>query len=167
MNDWTNNLKNVYDLVFSWDILNFRIFEVLLIFSSWFMMFYKSLFRKSEIILNLRIFEVFNLTVILLFFKKFFQCLFIFERERQRETECERRRGRERGRHRIQNRLQVLSCPHRARRWPELTNQEIMTRAEGRRLTNWPTQAPQFDNFFFKVLLVIFIFFLSRIFKNY
>ena len=33
---------------------------------------------------------------------------------RQRETGCERGRGRERGRHRIGNRLQALSCQHRA-----------------------------------------------------
>ena len=32
----------------------------------------------------------------------------------QRETEHERGRGRERGRHRIGNRLQALSCQHRA-----------------------------------------------------
>ena len=34
----------------------------------------------------------------------------------ERETEHEQGRGRERGRHRIQSRLQVLSCRHRARR---------------------------------------------------
>ena len=33
---------------------------------------------------------------------------------RETETECEWVRGRERGRHRIQSRLQVLSCQHRA-----------------------------------------------------
>ena len=49
---------------------------------------------------------------ILFFLFKMF--LFIFERERHREQE--RERGRERGRHRIQNRLQALSCQHRARR---------------------------------------------------
>ena len=35
----------------------------------------------------------------------------------QIETEHEWGRGRERGRHRIQSRLQALSCQHRARRW--------------------------------------------------
>ena len=47
----------------------------------------------------------------LFFFKKKL-CLFL----RQRETEHERGRVRERGRHRIWNRLQTLSCQHRARR---------------------------------------------------
>ena len=42
----------------------------------------------------------------------FFSCLFIFERE----TECKRGKGRERGRHRIQSRLQAMSCQHRAQR---------------------------------------------------
>ena len=46
---------------------------------------------------------------------KFLKCLFLFDRERERETEHERGRGRERGRRGIQNRLQALSCPHRAR----------------------------------------------------
>ena len=40
------------------------------------------------------------------------QCLLILETE----TEREQGRGRERGRHRIWNRLQALSCQHRARR---------------------------------------------------
>ena len=35
---------------------------------------------------------------------------------RQRETEHEQGRSREKGRHRIRNRLQALSCQHRARR---------------------------------------------------
>ena len=35
---------------------------------------------------------------------------------RERGTECKWGRGRERGRHRIQSRLQALSCQHRARR---------------------------------------------------
>ena len=43
-------------------------------------------------------------------FKKY---LLIFEREREREREWGS--GRERWRHRIQSRLQDLSCPHRAR----------------------------------------------------
>ena len=46
----------------------------------------------------------------LLFFKK---CLFNFK---ERETEHEQGRGREREGHRIQSRLQALSCQHRARR---------------------------------------------------
>ena len=47
----------------------------------------------------------------------FFKRLFIFERETDRQTgRCERGRGRERGRHRIGNRLQAPSSPHRARR---------------------------------------------------
>ena len=44
-------------------------------------------------------------------FKNFFLLIFIFERK----TEHEWGRGRERGRHRIQSRLQALSCQHRAR----------------------------------------------------
>ena len=40
--------------------------------------------------------------------------MFIFERERERESEHEQGRGRQRGRHRIQSRLQALSCQHRA-----------------------------------------------------
>ena len=43
-----------------------------------------------------------------------FLYLFIFER--QSETKWDWGRGRERGRHRIGNRLQALSCQHRARR---------------------------------------------------
>ena len=46
------------------------------------------------------------------FFLTFLFILFL----RQRETEHERGMGRERGRHRIGNRLQALSCQHRARR---------------------------------------------------
>ena len=48
--------------------------------------------------------------------------VFIFEKERQREKERERERpdtsggGAERRRHRIWNRLQALTCQHRARR---------------------------------------------------
>ena len=44
----------------------------------------------------------------------FFNVLFIFLR--QGETEHEQGRARERGRHSIRNRLQALSCQHRARR---------------------------------------------------
>ena len=40
----------------------------------------------------------------------FFNVLFL----RDTETECEWVRGRETGRHRIRNRLQALSCQHRA-----------------------------------------------------
>ena len=47
------------------------------------------------------------------FFKNIFKCLFIFW-EHERETECEQGRGRERWRHKIQSRLQALSCQHRA-----------------------------------------------------
>ena len=43
--------------------------------------------------------------------KKVNVCLFL----RERETEHEHGRGRERGRHRIQSRLQALSCQRRAR----------------------------------------------------
>ena len=37
-----------------------------------------------------------------------------FLRERERERECKWGRDRERGRHRIQSRLQALSCQHTA-----------------------------------------------------
>ena len=33
---------------------------------------------------------------------------------KERKTECEQGRGRERGRHRVQSRLQALSCQHRS-----------------------------------------------------
>ena len=56
-----------------------------------------------------------DVVYIYLFILIFF-LMFIFERERERETEHEWRRGRERGRHRIQSRLQALSCQHRTRR---------------------------------------------------
>ena len=49
------------------------------------------------------------------FFHNFFN-IYLFLR--QRETEHEWGRGRERGRHRIRNRLQALSCQHRARHGP-------------------------------------------------
>ena len=49
-----------------------------------------------------------------LFYFYFFFNVYLFLG--QRETEHERARGRERGRHRIRNRLQALSCQHRARR---------------------------------------------------
>ena len=45
----------------------------------------------------------------------FFLQMFIFERERERQAECQCLRGTERGSHRIQSRLQALSCQHRAR----------------------------------------------------
>ena len=45
-------------------------------------------------------------------FKKFFLCLFTFERGSMNEQE----KGRERRRHRILSRLQALSCQHRDRR---------------------------------------------------
>ena len=40
--------------------------------------------------------------------------MFIFERERESTCVCKWGKGRERGRHRIRNRLQALSCQHRA-----------------------------------------------------
>ena len=53
-----------------------------------------------------------------------------------RDREHEQGRSRQRGRHRIQSRLQALSSEHRAPRGPELTNREIVTRAEVRHLTD-------------------------------
>ena len=50
------------------------------------------------------------------FFFNFLRYLIIFEREKERERERERENqgGAERGRYRIQSRLQVPSCQHRA-----------------------------------------------------
>ena len=57
-----------------------------------------------------------------------------------RETEHEQGRGRGRGRHRIWSRLWAVRTGPDA--GLELTDREIMTWAEVRRLTNWATQAP-------------------------
>ena len=60
------------------------------------------------------------------------------------ETQCEWGRGRERGRNRIQSRLQVPSCQHRARRgaWThELWHHDLN---RSRTLTGRATQAPLF-----------------------
>ena len=59
-----------------------------------------------------------------LFFLIFFN-VYLFLR--QRETEHEQGRSRERGRHRIQSRLQALSCKHRARCGAQTQNHEITT----------------------------------------
>ena len=56
--------------------------------------------------------ETFLINFILFYFFNFFN-VYLFLR--QRETEHEWRRVREKGRHRIWNRLQALSCQHRAR----------------------------------------------------
>ena len=74
-----------------------------------------------------------------LLLKNFF-LMFIFER--WRKTEHEQGRGRERGRHRIQSRLQSLSCQHRARCWFKLMNCEIMAWAKFGWLADLATQAP-------------------------
>ena len=58
----------------------------------------------SIIYWELVIYQVLDLPFFFLFL-----CLFIFERQ-----STSRGRGRERGRHRIRNRLQTLSCQHRA-----------------------------------------------------
>ena len=49
------------------------------------------------------------------FFFFFFFLVFIYFWEREGETEYEQRSGIERGRHRIQSKLQALSCQHRDR----------------------------------------------------
>ena len=74
--------------------------------------------------------------------------MYFWERERETETETETEtehewgKGRERGRHRIQSRLQVLSCQHRDQWGLQPTNHEIRTWAEVGHLTNWATQVP-------------------------
>ena len=74
--------------------------------------------------------------------KKFFDVLFIFERQRKTEPECGR--SREKGRHRIQSRLSrcwaVSTEPNAGLK---LMNCEIMPWAEARCLTDWATQAIQ------------------------
>ena len=48
-------------------------------------------------------------------FKNFLMFIYLSERERESPSKgCRQGRGRERGRHRIQSRLQALSCQHRA-----------------------------------------------------
>ena len=59
-----------------------------------------------------RCFWIIFLMFIYLFLR---ECVPLGVGEGQRETERELGRGRERGRHRMRSRLQVLSCPHRAR----------------------------------------------------
>ena len=63
--------------------------------------------------------------------------------ERETETEHEWGRGRERGRHRIGNRLQALSCQHRAQRGARTQEHDIMTRAEVGCLIELSHPAPQ------------------------
>ena len=58
------------------------------------------------------------LNVCIYFFNFFNVHLFL----RKRERECKQGRGREKGRHRIWNRLQALSCQHRAR-WGARTHE--------------------------------------------
>ena len=75
--------------------------------------------------------------------------------------------GSERGRHRIGNRLQALSCQHRARAGLELTDREIMTWAEVGCLTDWATQAPLGETILFyflfkKKIFLTFIYFWDR-----
>ena len=73
------------------------------------------------------------------FFFNCFKCLFICERE----TECEWGRSRERGRHRIQSRLEALSCQHRA--WRRTHTHELWDRdlSQSRTITDWATQVPR------------------------
>ena len=80
------------------------------------------------------------------FLFKMFWCLLLRQRERERERERERHTqsvsggGAERGRHRIQSRLQALSCQHQSPMWGSNSgNHEIMTWAEVGRL---PTKPP-------------------------
>ena len=73
-------------------------------------------------------------------FKKNFFLMFIYFSETKMEHEWGR--GREREKHRMQSRLQALSCQHRADVGLELRSHEIMTWAEVGYLTNWATQAP-------------------------
>ena len=78
------------------------------------------------------------------FLKNFFNVLFVLW---ERETECEWGRGRERGRHRIRNRLQALSCQHRAgcgARTHEPWNRDL---SRSLTLNWWATQAPQYTVF--------------------
>ena len=82
------------------------------------------------------------------FFKK--NLTFIFF---EAETECEQGRGRkrERGTHRIPNRLQALSCQHRA--WHRAQAHEPWDRdwAKVGRLTNWATRRHTYTSQFLKI----------------
>ena len=89
------------------------------------------------------------LPCVFIFFNFYFLFVFnVYLFLRQRETERELGRGREKGRHRIWNKLQALSCQHKA--WVstkpdvglKLTNCKIMTWAEVGCLTDWATQVP-------------------------
>ena len=66
--------------------------------------------------------------------------IFIFESERDTHTECEQGRGKERE---TRNVKQAPCCQHRADTGLELTNHEIMARAEVGCLTNCAIQVPQ------------------------
>ena len=80
------------------------------------------------------------------FFLNFFFNVYLFLG--QRETEHERGRCRERRRHRIGNRLQALSHQPRARRGARTHGPRDRDLAEGGRLTDCATQAPQGLNTF-------------------
>ena len=76
--------------------------------------------------------------------------LFILrERQRARVEEGQRQR------HRIQSRLQALSCQHRVRCGAELTNCGIMTWTKVRCLIDWATQAPPWLHSTWGFLLLI------------
>ena len=62
------------------------------------------------------------------FFLFFLFLIFIYFWERKTETECKQGRNRRRGRHRIQSRIQALSCQHNAwhgARTHELCNHDL------------------------------------------
>ena len=96
-----------------------------------------------------------TLTFLFLSFCFFFLTVYFWERERERERESLSRGRTERGRHRIQSKLQALTCRHRAWHGIELMSHEIMTWAKVRCLTNWTTQVPLHFNISCKAHLVV------------
>ena len=96
---------------------------------------------------------IFYYTTLVIICLNFLKCIYFWEREHKWG------RGRERGRHRIQSRLQALSClsPEPDTR-PELTNHEIMTWAAVGRVTE-PPRCPSCAEAFYldEVPIVILI----------
>ena len=75
--------------------------------------------------------------------------------ETEKETECKWGKL-ERGRHQISSRLQALSCQHRAQHRAQTQNCEIMTWAEVRCPTDWPTLVPFIITFWLGFWNVVF-----------
>ena len=86
------------------------------------------------------------LSLSVMFFLTFKNCLFIFETERDRAWTGEGQR--ERGKHSIRSRLQALSCQHRA--WHGTSTHELRNHdLSWRQMLNWLSHpgAPQLGSF--------------------